>query len=134
METTEDIGKVVAVNGSKIKIEIERGGGCKSCAMRGMCFAKNSPAVFELESDLALAEGDKVSLEIAPATRILGSITIFLVPVIFLFLGFIIASQWLGELASIGVSFASMAASFLIVRWVDRRFGKQLDIRIGEKL
>ncbi len=134
MEATEDIGKVVAVNGNKIKIEIERGGGCKSCAMRGMCFSKNSPAVFELESELELAEGDKVRLDIAPATRILGSITIFLIPVIFLFLGFLIASQWLSELASIGVSFASMAASFLIVRLIDKLFGKQLDIRIGEKL
>ncbi|HPS38186.1 MAG TPA: SoxR reducing system RseC family protein [Candidatus Cloacimonadota bacterium] len=130
----EDIGIVVEMTGRIARVELERGGGCKGCSMRGMCFSKGKPAVFELATDLDLAPGDRVSIVISPRARILSSLLIFLMPVLFLFLGFVLASRFMAELPSIGVAFCFMAVSFLIVRLIDRKMGNHLEIRLGEKL
>ncbi len=130
-EVKEDTGIVVAVVDGVYRVELERGGGCKSCTMRGMCFAKSTPAVFELKSDLALKVGDRVQLVVAPGDRILSSLLIFLMPVVFLFAGFLIASSFLAELPSIGVAFGAMGSSFLILRLIDRRIGDKLKVQIG---
>ncbi len=129
-----DIGIVTAVNGRKVTVELERGGGCKSCAMQGMCFSKGKPAVFELETDLILVPGDRVTIEVSPRTRIISSLLIFLMPVVFLFIGYMVAAKFLTELASIGIGFLAMAGSFMIVRIVDKRMGNHLDIRLGAKV
>ena len=130
----EDSGKVIQINGKRVKVELERGGGCKSCQLRGMCFAKNSPAIFDLETDLILEEGDRVSLEISPGGRVLSSVLIFLMPVLLLFAGYLIASRFFGELPSIGFGFLGLVLSFAIVRWVDRNYGHKLKVRIGARL
>jgi positive regulator of sigma E activity len=129
----EDSGIVKAVNGNRITVEIERGGGCKSCAMHGLC-QKNIPAEFVLTSELDLTPGDRVLLDISPSIRAFASLLIFGLPIAFLFMGFMVASQWLNELISIFVGFAASALSFLIVRLMDSRYGKKLDIRIARTL
>ncbi|PKN72487.1 MAG: hypothetical protein CVU50_06410 [Candidatus Cloacimonetes bacterium HGW-Cloacimonetes-3] len=131
--TIEDSGIVKAVHGDKVTVEIERGGGCKSCAMHGLCL-KNIPAEFELLTELTLIPGDRVLLDISPTGRVLASLLIFGLPLLFLFVGFIVTRQWLSELLSIFNGFAAMALSFLIVRLADSKFGKKLDIRIMRKL
>jgi positive regulator of sigma E activity len=133
-ETQTDIGVVTAVAGKKVRVEIQRGGGCKSCSLRGMCFAQSTPAVFELESEFELREGDRVELEIAPGDRVLSAILVFVVPLVFLFGGFMLAGLFLREIFAIGVAFAAMALSFIIIRCIDRRLGKRLQVTIGRKL
>lgn len=130
----EDVGTVVSMDGRIATVELKRSGGCKNCSMRGMCFSKNTDSVFELETDLQLRPGDRVQIEISPRTRIMSSVLIFLVPVLFLFAGFISARHWLPELPSILISFAAMAFSFYLVRLIDRRVGRHLDIRLGAKV
>ncbi|HOH47728.1 MAG TPA: SoxR reducing system RseC family protein [Candidatus Cloacimonadota bacterium] len=130
-EEREDTGTVVAVLDGAYRIELIRGGGCKSCTMRGMCFAKSTPAVFELKSELPLKVGDRVQLVVAPGDRILSSVLIFLMPIVFLFAGFLIASRFLAELPSIIIAFTAMGSSFLILRLVDRRIGDKLKVQIG---
>ncbi len=136
MEEThiEDSGRVISVEGTIVRVEIERGGGCKSCSMRGLCFRKNSPAVFELHSDLDLQEGDAVSLEISPALRVTSALLVFAVPLVFLFVGYFVAAAYLSEPAAILVSLLAAAASFMLVRSLDRQIGPNMNIRIGKKL
>ncbi len=130
----EDVGTVVAAKGKKVRVELVRGAGCKSCAMRGMCFGRNTPAIFDLESDLDLVPGDRVQLEISPSTRVLSSLLVFGLPMLCLFASFLIANRWLAELPSIGIAFAGTALSFLIMRQIDKRFGNRLQVRIGRKI
>lgn len=130
----EDIGTVVSVSGSSVKVELVRGSGCKSCSMRGMCFGRNTPAVFDLESDLDLHPGDRVQLEIAPSTRVLSALLVFGLPLLCLFAGYLIGSHWLAELPSIGIAFAATALSFIIMRQIDKRCGNRLQVRIGRKI
>lgn len=130
----EDIGTVVSVRGKLVKVELVRGSGCKSCSLRGMCFGRNTPAVFELESDLNLVPGDRVQLMIAPSTRVLTSLMVFGLPLLCLFAGYLIGSLWLAELPSVGIAFAATALSFFIMRKIDKKFGNRLQVRIGRKI
>ncbi|HCM14901.1 MAG: SoxR reducing system RseC family protein [Candidatus Cloacimonadales bacterium] len=133
-EEPQDTGLVTAVNGSTVFVELQRGDGCKACAMHGLCFSKGKAAILELESSLQLAEGDLVELDVSPGGRVLASLLIFVVPIIFLFLGFLIANLFLNELISIMFAFAFMAFSFFIIRLCDKRWGKRLKIEIVRKL
>lgn len=130
----QDIGTVVAVRGRYVRVEVQRGESCSSCSLKHMCFGLNTPTVFDLETDLELAEGDRVQIDISPGTRVLSAILVFAVPLAFLFGGFMISSMWLDELPSIGIAFASMALGFFIIRLVDRKIGGHLNVRIGSKL
>lgn len=130
----EDVGTVVSVQGNSIRVEVVRSGGCKSCSMRGMCFGRNTPAVFDLISELVLHEGDRVTLEISPGTRVLSAVLVFGLPLVFLFTGFLISSQFLAELPSILIAFAATVLSFIIIRLIDKRIGGKLQVSIGRKL
>ena len=99
-----------------------------------MCFAKNTPAIFELYTDIPLQKGDRVLLEIAPGSRILSFLLIFIMPVLFLFGAYGLGSIWLSELPSIGLGFVGMIVSFGIMRMIDKKIGGKLKIRIGAKI
>ncbi len=133
-ETIEDSGLVTAVQSGKVTVELQRGGGCKSCSMQGLCFKKSSPAEFHLDTNLALEVGDRVQLEIAPGGRTLASLLIFGLPLLMLFGGFLLASVWLNEMGSMGAGFTAFSLAFLILRWLDPRLSKKMQISIARKL
>ncbi|MDD3534820.1 MAG: SoxR reducing system RseC family protein [Candidatus Cloacimonetes bacterium] len=133
-EHVADSGVVCEVNGSTVKVEVQRGSGCKSCQMRGFCFSKNTPAVFTLSSALPLQVGDRVELDISAKDRILASLIIFVMPIAFLFGAFLVAQLFFGELISIALAFAAMALSFLIIRYFDRIFGDKFKVEIVRKI
>lgn len=133
-DSGEDRGLVSAVNGNQITVELIRGGGCKSCTMQGLCFRKSTPAIFTLKSDISLQVGDSVQLEISAGGRTLASLLIFGLPLLLLFTGFLLASQWLVEPAAVAIGFASMASSMVLLRWLDKKIVGNLDIRIAGKL
>ncbi|MDY0152413.1 MAG: SoxR reducing system RseC family protein, partial [Candidatus Cloacimonas sp.] len=81
-----------------------------------------------------LQEGDKVLLEISPGGRAFASLLVFGLPLLMLFAGFVITNQWLSEIMSIFNGFAAMGLGFLIVRLVDKKCAKKLNIHIARKL
>jgi len=129
--SSEDIGKVLSVDGKHARVEIQRGGGCGSCAMRGFCFKKGEPAVFEVHTDIPLKEGDLVDIEISASTRVGSALLIFGLPLLMMFLGYMIAQVYLTELLSIGIAFAAMALPFIVVGICDRKFGKGMIAEVG---
>lgn len=133
-EHPEDTGIVKEISGKLATVEIIRGGGCKSCQMHGLCFRKNEPVSFSIQTELALQPGDRVQLDIAPEGRVLASLLIFGLPLLALFAGFIVSSTWLIEIAAIAVGFLSMAISFIIIRQIDKLLGQSLKVSIKEKL
>ena len=133
-EIIEDSGIVKKVEGNIVTVEIERGNGCNSCKMQGLCFKKREPTEFEIVTHIPLQVNDRVQLDISPLGRTMVSLLIFGVPLLFLFSGFLIASIWLTEIVSILIGFIAMALSFKIIRFIDKKYGKQLKIRIERKL
>ena len=98
------------------------------------CFKESEPTKFEIITDLPLQVNDRVQLDISPVGRTLVSLLVFGVPIIFLFLGFIIASLWFIEFVSILIGFVAMGLSFRIVRLIDKKYGKRLKISVARKL
>lgn len=133
-EHVADSGVVCEVSGNTVKVEVQRGSGCKSCQMRGFCFSKNTPAVFSLQSSQPLQVGDRVELDISASDRILASLIIFVMPIAFLFAAFLIAQIWFSELLSIALAFMAMALSFLLIRYFDRFFGDKFKVEIVRKI
>jgi len=133
-EIIEDSGIVKKVEGNIVTVEIERSIGCNSCKMQGLCFKKREPTEFEIVTHIPLQVNDRVQLNISPLGRTMVSLLIFGVPLLFLFSGFLIASIWLTEIVSILIGFIAMALSFKIIRFIDKKYGKQLKIRIERKL
>ncbi|MCB5233990.1 MAG: SoxR reducing system RseC family protein [Candidatus Cloacimonetes bacterium] len=129
-----DKGVVISVDGDIVEIEIVRGEGCDSCSMHGLCFPAKKTATMRIHSDLALEKGDVVELEVAPGSRIVASLFVFAMPVVFLFVGFIVASFFFSELISIAIGFASLGISFFIVKLCDRKWGKDINVKILRKL
>ncbi len=133
-EEIQDKGLVTAFADGIATVELVRGEGCQSCGLHGICFSKNTPAVFQIQTDLHLQAGDEVELWISSEGRVLASLLIFGVPVLFLILGFLLASQFLAELPSIILAFLAMALSFFIVRCFDKRWDQRFKIEIERKL
>jgi sigma-E factor negative regulatory protein RseC len=133
-EETQDVGIVTAIEDGVVTVSLQRGGGCKSCSMHGFCFSKSSPSVFKLQSKLPLSPGDRVELEVSPSGRVLASFLLFVVPVIFMLLGFMLADIWFSEFISIMFAFGAMALSFFIIRYCDKKWGNRLKVEIGRKL
>ncbi len=133
-EIIEDSGIVKKVEGNIVTVEIERSIGCNSCKMQGLCFKKREPTEFEIVTHIPLQVNDRVQLNISPLGRTMVSLLIFGVPLLFLFSGFLIASIWLTEIVSILIGFIAMALSFKIIRFIDKKYGKKLKIRIERKL
>lgn len=129
-----DVGTVTELLGDKVRVELVRGAGCGSCSMRGMCFGRNTPAVFILPNEQDLQVGDRVQLEIAPSTRVLSAILVFGTPLVCLFGGFLIARHWLAELPAIGIAFSATLVSFIIIKVIDSKVGNKLQVRLGRKV
>lgn len=127
-----DLGKVIAVEGSAYRVELIRSEACGACSLKGLCFKKDEPTVFELESELSFQVGDIVRLEIAPAGRVASALIIFGLPLLLLFVVFLLVRPYFSEIVSILISFAATAFSFVIIGWVDKRYGNRLKVEIGE--
>lgn len=130
---SQDIGIVKAVNGSRYTVEIAKGGGCKSCAMHGICGIDKAPMVLNLDSPQSFVVGDRVELEIAAGTRVLSALLIFVLPILILVLGFSLTRTFLSEPFAILAGFGSMAIAFLFIRFIDKRVSKKINFQIKGK-
>jgi positive regulator of sigma E activity len=133
-EQSQDIGTVTAINGKKITVEIPKGGGCKSCEMHGLCGIDQNPIVLTFEANDTYAVGDRVTVSVSTSIKLLSILIVYLLPLIALFVSFIIARSYMSELGAIAVGFAGLGLSFLLVRFLDRKISKHIDFQLGEKI
>lgn len=130
LEHIEDYGTITQVIPGKVKLELIRGAGCKSCSLHGFCFSKNTPAEFWVDTDLSFELGQRVELEISAKGRVLASLAIFIMPLVLLFVAFLIASLFFIELVSAIIGFAAFAGGFVALKYLNDIYGKALQIHI----
>lgn len=130
-ESTEDIGIVTAVNGNRITVEIAKGGGCKSCQMHGICGTSATPIVLTFEANAVYNVGDKVRISASTGIKLLSTVIVYLLPLVTLFVSFIIARHYMQELGAILVGFIGLCLSFLIVRYLDKKISKHISFQLG---
>jgi len=132
-EASEDIGIVTTVVANKITVEIPKGGGCKSCSMHGICGTNSKPIILTFASDGTYKPGDKVIVSVSTGIKLLSTVIVYLLPLMALFAGFLIARSFMQELGAVLIGFISLALSFLVVRWLDRKIGKHINFQLGGK-
>jgi positive regulator of sigma E activity len=129
----EDIGIVTEVNGSRIKVDIAKGGGCKNCGMKGLCGSTNTPIVLHFDTDGSYQVGDKVLVSVSAGLRVLSALLVFVFPLLALFGFFLIARRFTSEPLSVLAGFTGLILAFFVVRLVDKRVGKRINYQLGGK-
>lgn len=130
---TEDIGLVIKVNGSEIVVEINKGGGCKSCSMHGLCGTNNKPVILTFKTAESFKEGDRVYVSVAGSTRILSALLVFILPLICLFGFFLLGRMFTNEPMSVLIGFIGLVFGFIIIRFIDKKIGKHINFQLGGK-
>ena len=117
-----------------VEVSLPEQEGCAGC---GACRRNETGAVsIEAENLAGAGIGDAVQVEIATGGVVRSSAVVYLLPVIALLTGYGVGSvvaRWVptlsGEMGGIVGSVIFCTCSFLIVRWYDRRVGRQKMVR-----
>lgn len=133
--TKEDICTVVEIKGRKITVEVCPSSGCSSCSMNGVCGGGNKNKYFTLETDLPVKVGDQLILQIHGGSEVVSSLVLFLLPIIFMILGFILGRYILhfSEGTSVLFSILGLGLSFFVVRIIDHYYGKKIFLDVVPK-
>lgn len=131
----EDLGIVREYKDGIAIIEIQPHGGCKSCAMHGVCGTPTQPIFHRIPTNADLQEGDRVTILVEPGTRVFSSLVLFLLPIVLMLIFYAIAKFALhtSENMAVLASILSLLVSLGIIKLIDKRFGPKLKITITGK-
>jgi len=119
----EEIGHVVNVDQGKIKIQLTPGSQCTHCSAKSICSSLGETVrVLEVESDEKVKLGDRVALIFKPSTRVLSATIIFILPVIFMIIGYFLMTAYYINTEGWGIigSLLGLVFGFIVVRIFDR--------------
>lgn len=129
----KECGLVTEVSSEKVKVESAPDAGCASCAARGSCMtgSEQRVKVIWIKNTLGAVKGDMVFYAVEEKGVVTGALLLYLMPVLFLLAGGIIAPQMSlfdgmdPELASAigGVTF--LVISFFLIRIISGFFNRK---------
>lgn len=117
-----------------VEVSLPEQEGCAGC---GACRHGEAGAVcIEAVNAAGAGIGDAVQVEVAVAGVVQSSAIVYLLPIFALLAGYgvgSVAARWVpdlsGETGGIAGGMIGLAFSFLVVRWYDRRAGRQRAVR-----
>ncbi len=128
MEDNQEYGIVKKREGSVYTLELGNSNGCHGCLLAGVCGRQGK--VVQIDSDLNMEIGEKVSLEVKASDRILSSFVVFVVPVVlmicFYFLGGLFLS---GQTKQTIFSFLGLVVGALVIRFIDKNAKIEVEIK-----
>jgi len=83
----EEEGIVLSVEGSIASVRMVEGGGCEGCSSSGSCKVASGGRVLEADNKAGAKPGDSVTVRIEASSFLKASFIVYMVPVIFLFIG-----------------------------------------------
>ena len=136
MEYQEDKAIVTEFKKGFAKLEIIRGGACKSCSLSNLCAVNNSKVSIKVKTDLNLKIGDTVKIFVSPGTKLLSSFLIFIFPIISMIIFYFLGKSLFGfqENISILLSFVGLAVSGVMIYCFDKIYAKKINYKIIAKL
>jgi positive regulator of sigma E activity len=133
MEATEDVGVVTATEGKSITVEITKGGGCKSCSMKGLCGTNVSTVVLKFDTEETYNLGDKVRVSVSSGIRVLSSLLVFGLPLLALFGFFLIGRSFTSEPVAVLIGFVGLLLAFGFIRLLDKRIAGKIQFHLEGK-
>ena len=91
----EEEGLVISVSDGNATVQMIEGGGCQSCASAGTCKAGSGGRTLDAINKAGAAPGQHVVVDIESGAFLKASFIVYMVPVIFLFVG-----AYLGDFAA----------------------------------
>jgi positive regulator of sigma E activity len=120
-----ETGVVVGVQGEQALVELEASKECESC---GAClYTETGRMVAPITNSLQAGVGDVVRIAIEPKLVLAAAFIVYMMPIIFFFLGYGL-SLWLGHLLNQAAETFGLAGgglflvgSFFLVRYLDKQ-------------
>ncbi|MCF2624669.1 SoxR reducing system RseC family protein [Fusobacterium perfoetens] len=117
-------GKVIAINGNRIKLKMFKESSCAHCS--GCGDANKLARELEVTYDGDVEIGDIVTFELEDSKMLKIGFTVYILPIIMMILGFFISNKMGGsEKISVLVSFAFLVLSFAGLHIYDKYFVKE---------
>lgn len=136
LSTDEELAEVIEVMQGEVIVSMQRKGGCKSCSMSALCMGGASKKEFSVKTDMELVKGDIVKLNISPSSRMLSSLIVFILPIVFLILGYFIIKLVLKMQEDFAVfgSLLTMLLSIFVLKYADKKLSNKISVEIIEKI
>ena len=117
-------GKVIGINGNKIKLKMFKESSCAHCS--GCGDANKLARELDVTYDGEVEIGDIVTFELEDSKMLKIGFTVYILPIIMMILGFFISNKMGGsEKISVLVSFAFLVLSFAGLHIYDKYFVKE---------
>ena len=120
-------GKIIRILNGKAIVEMETNEGCHTCGAKESCCSIVGNRKRQIEIPLAnnrdkLKEGDQIALSFQPRARLLSAFLVFMLPIIFLIVGYFIGlNLFHTESKAILIGFVGLVISFFII-WALNKF------------
>ncbi len=123
-----EYGTVIKSRHDRVTLHMESSEQCGSCVAKDCCVTIGDENVRQLDLPVtkALRTGDRVTVGYEPSSRIISAFIVFIVPIMFLIIGYFIGLRIFGtEGKSILTAFSTFVISFGIVRLLSRLVEKR---------
>jgi positive regulator of sigma E activity len=121
----EKVGKVIKTDKNTAMVFIEFPENCKSCELSTLCRIDKKGREVICKNDIGAAVGDIVSLDTKGKNVVLAIGLNFVLPLVFLILGILIAKKiWQTDLAGFSLGMGLMFLYFLVFLIVDKKLLK----------
>lgn len=117
-------GKVIGINGNKIKLKMFKESSCAHCS--GCGDANKLARELDITYDGEVEIGDIVTFELEDSKMLKIGFTVYIAPILMMILGYTISSKMGGtEKINVLVSFAFLVISFICLHIYDKYFVKE---------
>ncbi len=134
-ESADSVGIVRSIKKGIAEVEVIAGGGCSSCSMSLVCGSTKKNIKFSAKASDKVKVNDKVRIELISGSKVLSALFVFLVPVLFMILGYIIGTAvGLNEGFSVLIAMGMLAFSLIPVKLIDKVYGRRISYEVAEIL
>ena len=111
------------------EVAFQRSAACEKC--RACRIAGEGMVAVTAVNEVGAKQNDIVEIEVPTETMVVSSLVVFLLPVFFLIVGYLLGLA-VGEKFALPFAFLALAASFFIIVWFDRNIAQKE--RIGARI
>ncbi|MBT4483909.1 MAG: SoxR reducing system RseC family protein [Candidatus Latescibacteria bacterium] len=113
-------GVVVSLDGSRAKVKVTLDDECTGCLSKDHCHVSTiSDREIVVINDYGAHVSDRVIFESDAGKVILSAVLIWILPLLSMFVGYVIASRFSSGFLPIGAALLFLAGSFLILKLID---------------
>jgi positive regulator of sigma E activity len=132
----EDIGIVTNIKNRIATVEIQKGGGCKSCSVSGICGGNDKTVTHKIQTELELQVGDKVRLFVSSGVKLFSSFIVFIFPILTMIIFYLLGKYILSFSENISILFSvtGILISGILIYIIDKKYANKLHFEIEEKI